>query len=229
MTWPKTLLVVVGVPVAALMLFVGWVWVSFSGGLDDVLDYGHPQEGDEDVVAAERRAREDIDGATADVEASLRRALAPATADVVGGGLEKPDCRQGQHNFKIDDEFDLLCELTSVQVVSAPAAPDVPGAEVAVDEALRSAGWISAGPGGDLRRYTGDLPPRRYYRSDDGVRWRLLVDEADLSAMTVELSSTDSGLRDASGRPTTVEDIIGRAPREGYSVVVALTAEYFRE
>src|SRR5688500_15971845 len=102
MSWWKLALVALGLPVVAFVVFLGWVFVSFSGGLDDVLDLDHPPEGDPDVVAAEERARHAIGAVTAAVRRTMVEAAGGTDAGGAGG-VTPPTCEIGQHNFKIDD------------------------------------------------------------------------------------------------------------------------------
>lgn len=73
-----------------------WLVVVFSGGLDDLLDVRQPSPDDRRVVEArersEQRLAEELEAITG---------TAPSAAD--------SECVEGQHNWKIDDPYDLLC------------------------------------------------------------------------------------------------------------------------
>jgi hypothetical protein len=223
MSWQKVVVVVVGLPAAALLLFVGWVWVTLSGGLDDVLDLDKPSPTDPEVSAAEDRATATVRSEMVDVRSRVSDVSPGASS--VGGGVAPADCVVGQHNVKRDDSFDLSCTLTAVDVVAAPVAGGATDG-LRVDAALRQAGWRRtsfAGAG------TADLP-LRYTRVVEGQAWQLVVDEADLSTMSFEIRMRDlDGLRDDSGRRLSLEDLVARTPRHGDAVVLQLSVEYFRD
>lgn len=237
MKWWQVVMTVAGVAVAGFVAFLVWLWLSFSGGLDDVLDRDNPSEGDPEVVAAEERARVEVDEVLAEVRAAMAEALGADAAEV-GGGTGRLPCREGQHNFKVDDDFDLSCTLVGVSALGAPSVAEDATTTRAVDAALREAGWQRSSPL-DLEQALArvepddpspDLPPLRYSRRDGGRSWQITVDEADLSSMTYELIHFGrNDLRDASGRPVTVEQLVGEMPRDGYAVVVGVSVEYFRD
>lgn len=230
--WKYVVLAVVVLPISAMLLFVGWVYVSFAGGLDDVLDFDHPERTDPEVVAAERRAQaSDLPKASAEVQSAIGEG-APG-ASVVGAGAAGAMCEVGQHNFKIDDDFDLSCTATLMNVVAAPLAEEGDTAP-RVDAALRSDGWVPVprrpAGGGSTVTQGQDQAPYRYTRTEGGQTWRLVVDEADMSPLTYELrGSGRRDLRDSKGRPVSVEELVADAPRDGYAVVVGISVEYFRD
>ncbi len=230
MRWWKLVLVVLGVPLAVLMAFVGWVYVSFSGGLDDVLDLDHPQEGDPEVVAAQARALDDVPVVSDEVRRTMTDALESAESSAVGG-TPFPQCEVGQHNFKIDDDFDLSCTLADVGVVAAPTVPETVATHRRVEGALRRQGWRPVGPR-DVPSYdAARFAPQRYVRVSDGQTWQLLVDEADLSSLSYELRGLASRQvgDDASDQRASLEELVAWAPRDGYAVVVGVSVEYFRD
>lgn len=138
---------VLGLALATLATFVA-IFVTFavqmSGGWDEVFDSTHPRESDPDVVAARAEGAALAD---AEIERLVDRVVVPVLA---GGRVVRPaaigpqarddpalgsSCEIGQHNWKIDDPFDLACvEVRSA--VLAGSDGDVRGQLVALDSAL---------------------------------------------------------------------------------------------
>jgi hypothetical protein len=132
------LLWVAGV-LAALVLVgaavVGTFAVQFSGGWDDVLDLSKPQPGDPDVVAARLVGAE---AAEAEVALLSRQVVLPAMAGArvalpaptgpdaaptagQGGPGDRSTgsfCDIGQHNWKIDDPYDLVCREVRREILA---------------------------------------------------------------------------------------------------------------
>ncbi|WP_199424733.1 hypothetical protein [Actinotalea solisilvae] len=131
---PRWATVVIGVVVALLALLVGavvWFLAMLSGGLDDLLGPRGPSAEDARVV----EAREEHAGL-----------LVAALEDVVAGrtviaSTDDSSCQEGQHNWKIDDPFDLRCTQREVALVEG-GDPDGFRADMeALDAALVAAGW----------------------------------------------------------------------------------------
>ena len=138
---------VLGLTLATLAIIVAIVVtfaVQMSGGWDEVFDRTHPRESDPDVVAARAEGAAWVD---AEIERLVDRVVLPALA---GGRVVLPaatgaqarddpalgsSCEIGQHNWKVDDPFDLACvEVRSA--VLAGSDDDVRGQLVALDSAL---------------------------------------------------------------------------------------------
>lgn len=150
--WAKAVLAVIAVACLGAVLFVAAVIVSFSGGLDDVLDVRKPTRDSGHVVKARTAA-----------VAALPARLAEVTGGVPGAtGVQLPDdgCSVGQHNWKIDDSFDLDCvaSLTEVwQGGGAESGPvDAEAAAVAAAVGAQLDGRWSPAPNryGDTARWT---------------------------------------------------------------------------
>ena len=150
--WAKAVLTVVAVACLAAALFVGAVVVSFSGGLDDVLDVRKPTRDSEHVVRAGEASVAALPGRLSSVTAGLPGATGITFAD---GG-----CTEGQHNWKIDDSFDIDCTASLGEVVAAPGRDtDAVGGRVSAVAAAVGAGldnrWAPAEVGyGDEARWT---------------------------------------------------------------------------
>jgi hypothetical protein len=223
--WPVVVALLLS-PVLAIGAWLVFVVVGFAGGLDSLFAGSAPSPDDPEVVAARTAAAEEV-GADVDrlTEAVLLPSLGPG-ARTLGTDDVAAACQEGQHNWKIDDDFDLRCDLDRVVVA---AAPDLAGFESdmrALDVALTDEGWQPAGSFGIssvLDEYwhkrselwagygPADLPSARYYRSGGTGPRSLTVD----------------WLRNASesGIPTDVyrDDV----PAVGYVVAMSESVEYF--
>ena len=217
-----------GVAVAGCVLVFGWVVASFSGGIDDLLDADKPQQGDPEVVAAEESAYDDVEAETERTVATLSDAVQLRT---IGGGLARRPCDVGQHNFKIDDDYDLSCSLTGVRVLAGAATPATAETVRALDRGLTAAGWRRVGPAGVEADLPGagwvDVPPLRYVRSEE-KSWQLVVDQARGSSIGYELDRGSGVELEDDGRGVALEELIAQTPPQGYGVVVMVSLEYFR-
>ena len=157
--WWHVLLAALG----AVAMFL--VVATVLGGvllLNVISDLGpdRPEEDDPQVVAArDAAAREltaDADRLTATV---VEPALGPGAARA-GRGEVRPPCSVGQHNWKIDDDFDLACDLYRVEVVAAPRRETFTADMQVLDEALRAEGWTPSPVGTmaeELQEFEGDV------------------------------------------------------------------------
>lgn len=133
--------------------------VQFAGGWDEVLDLARPEEQDPEVVAARAEANAALDAQVDLLVSELARSsLAGSrvvepepeggTVDLTEADTSGSGCEVGQHNWKVDVDYDLLCfETRSVVLASsrADARPEL----LALDRALRAEGWESHGSGLD--------------------------------------------------------------------------------
>lgn len=220
----------IGLGVAGLGVGLVFVWflAALSGGIDDLLDVDHPREGDPEVVAAEQAAYPDLTARSDEVVTLLEEA---ASVREVGGGQVRRPCVVGQHNVKIDDDYDLACSLAGVHVLVDPGGPAPAETVRTIDEALTAAGWRRVSPL-DLepvlaQRTAGwyQLPPLRYQREGS---WELLLEHPSGSSVPYEIGRYGGvGFVDESG--PSWEELLARTPRTGYAVVAVVGVEYFRE
>ena len=200
--WWHVLLAGVGGVLAFLVVATVLGGVLLLQVLSEIGSSG-PQEDDLEVVAARDLAAYEL---TAEADrltaAVLEPALAPG-AERVGRGQVQPPCAVGQHNWKIDDDFDLACSLSRVEVVTAPRRETFTSDMRALDAALRAEGW-SPSPVGTM--------------SDELRDWR-----GDVA----ELSGT-SYTRTVAGRTRTL-GIRWTTHGDGYAVVATEGVEYFRQ
>lgn len=145
--WAKVLLTFVLVVVTGMALFVGAVVVSLSGGLDDVLDLSSPSKDSRSVGKARGKAVTRLEPLHAVVTSGL--GLTDTRVRV-----SRDECQVGQHNWKIDDPYDLDCVLARGSVYVVPFEADDTTVAAALEQSL--ADWTpqdSYGDGGD-RRWT---------------------------------------------------------------------------
>ena len=170
-----------GVLGAGLLIIVG-ILVTFavqlSGGWDEVLDRTHPRPGDPEVVAAREAAAAEVDaeivrvidevvtpaltgGRVAEAPA-VGAAMAPVPRTDIPGDAQGSACLVGQHNWKIDDGFDLVCTEIRGGVVAAQQESFVDDM-VTLDAALAADGYTPAGEDSGLSR------PLDYWQSLAGT------------------------------------------------------------
>ena len=199
-----------------------------------------PEEDDPQVVAARDTAAREL---TADADrltaAVVQPALGPGAAPV-GRGEVRPPCTVGQHNWKIDDDFDLACDLYRLEVVAAPRRETFNADMQALDEALRAEGWTPSPVGTmaeELQVFEGDvvtLSGTSYTRTDAGgertlgIRWTAYG--APPESVSYYADDPDHAeLRTAGGERAHVSYLLEAIPADGYAVVATEGVEYFRQ
>lgn len=241
--WYVVLSVVAGTLVLVLVL-VGMVAVSLAGGLDDLFAGEAPQEGDPAVVEARERAASALDPQAAGVAAT---ATAGLPAGSLGRGEVHAPCVVGQHNWKIDDPFDLWCSLSRLEVLALPDRTAFREEMVALDRALVAEGWVpdtfgmdrvltdywdsmaSPSSGGRRGYSMDDLPGAQYQRSTAGARQQLGVSwvEAGSTPDSITYVPEHAELRLADGGSTDPDGVVAAIPVDGYAVMITLTQTYF--
>lgn len=241
---------VVLTPLVVGGVFLLWLWVGMSGGLDDAFRFDRPQAGDPEVVAAQEAAAGPFREA---VRHDTERVVLPVVSGsaLLGSAELPPDCTEGQHNWKRDDDFDLVCDLPVIEVVSVPGKAGFRDDMVRLDVALRAQGWAAQDSFGMDRVLTGywdelaepgaattagsysmdDLPGTRYSRQVDGREHTVSIDWAEQGSGEHVLGYGLDGVR---FRTPSRGDLAPRAllrevPAEGYAVVLTHRVEYFRQ
>jgi hypothetical protein len=139
--WWQTLLLAVGGVLALFGLLVALVIASLVGAFESLLGGGDPpRPEDARVVAARERASEPLAQDVERVTTVAGPALGPGAA-TLGGGEVRPYCVEGQHNWKIDDDFDLICDLEHVELVAVRDKDSFRATMTALDAALVADGW----------------------------------------------------------------------------------------
>lgn len=246
----RVIAAVVLTPLLVGGVFLLWLWVSMSGGLDDAFRLDRPQEGDAEVVAAQEKASGPFREAMRD---HTDQVVIPAVGDatLLGRAELPPECTVGQHNWKRDDDFDLACELVAIEVVSVLRRAGFRDDMVRLDAALRAQGWTTQWSFGLDRVLTGywdqlaepgtvtsvddysmdDLPGARYSRRVDGREHTLSISWAEQASDEHALGFGLEGVRfrTPSERDLGAPALVRQVPAEGYAVVLTHRAEYFRE
>ncbi len=170
----RVVLWVVGVLVAllvALGVFVLWLVAAVSGGLDDVFSGGGPAAEDAQVVAAGERAADSLETGGRRLGGRVAAPALAAGSAVVGSAASSPDCRTGQHNFKIDDDFDLVCHRSHRTVVAVPqSVPLAAPGSVRVVPLPVPGSDLPDGTGADGAALLGDSFPAEMGALDAGLR-----------------------------------------------------------
>jgi hypothetical protein len=171
--WVRVLLWTTGAVAAVVLALFLWFAAMLSGGWDDLLSPGGPSESDVEVVAAGEQALEEL-------------AREPLPVPGVSAVAAQQECQVGEHNWKIDDDFDLSCVATRT-TLSSGQVPAFREQALALHERLAADGWTieHADIPSVLREYwdvrsssggayaPGDLPPAGYVRGELRleVRW----------------------------------------------------------
>jgi hypothetical protein len=199
-----------------------------------------PQPDDAQVVAARDAAASRL---TADADRLTAAVVIPAlgpAAQRVGRGQVEPPCAVGQHNWKIDDDFDLACDLSRVEVVAAPRRETFTADMQALDEALRAEGWTPSPVGTmaeELQDFEGDvlaLSGSSYTRTVAGsertlaIRWTAYGASPDSVSYYAD-DPEHAELRTAGGERAHVSYLLEAIPPDGYAVVATEGVEYFRQ
>lgn len=239
---------VVLAPVVLVALAALWYAAAFAGGLDDLLGGGGPSETDPEVVAAREAGTRELRRDTAALlDTVVRPALPPGTRDAASTMISR--CAVGQHNWKIDDPYDLDCSLEHRVVVTLTDAAAFVQHMLGLHESFVAAGWEQEGASGIpyvIENYwrnlagttmgTGtasstygvdDLPSAMYRRPGDpgsGISLSWTEPGARLDHLTGFAS--DVTFR-GGGRDLDPEEVLRDIPPGGYAVVLSTGAEYF--
>lgn len=136
--------------VGVALFLAAAMYASISGGWDDAFR-PKKSETDSDVREARAKAEPEQVQRTEQLMASVRAALGPALRNA-DEGEPRSECHEGQHNWKIDDEYDVRCEYVTKVAVRLRAG----GASrrVALHQRLVRDGWSVEG-GSGIREDTG--------------------------------------------------------------------------
>jgi hypothetical protein len=228
--WSRWLLGVAGIVTLLLSALALLLAASMSGGFDNLLDFRKPDADDRRVVRAGEAALEELAEDGAALAASMAQAE-PSLGSALGG-TGATVCDVGQHNWKIDDDYDLRC--TARHVVAFAPAGQSSGEQLArVGEQLSSAGWNPVYPprapasvdGAQLR--VGGQQVADYTRSDERLSIRLVGAKGFYAGDTryTELPP----LRGRDGTELPVADLPARTPPGHYTLVIEIERPYFEE
>lgn len=229
--------------VSVLLLGAGLFYVSLLGGFDELWKGQRPQETDPEVVAARERASADL---RVSGQLLARTAQASTSGTRLATGEVRSPCSVGQHNWKIDDPYDLSCDLGRLEIVASPSAAAFREHMVALDAALTADGWAPEGAFGMarvLRDYWDDrasfsssygvdnLPAATYSRGSWPDRQTLGVRWASLDSDSYAISYVRDGLdlESVKGGATTIAEVLVAIPPQGYAVVLTESVTYFEK
>lgn len=237
-----------GVTATVLVLlavgYYAWWFVGMSGGMSGIWYSMQPVPNFTGGEIA--RARADTTAKLGDVAALVD--TVPGLS-VRGAGTDDA-CRQGQHNFKINDPFAYECTLLSTTYF-ADSGRDPRATLLALQEALTADGWVSSGLY-DLPTVVTDYYDVNHGKTVDGSPY--LVSDLpsttyrrgaeDVTIAVVEPRSLGSGLQDFGSRvaasstylipfrenklpsPTKLaQEILADAP---FAVAIQATTVYYR-
>lgn len=236
--WARVLLWVAGALLLGAVAVVVWFVAMLSGGLDDLLGGPGPREDDARVVEAGEVARAKL------------AAEADDLLGLTGGGepvatAEASRCQEGQHNWKIDDPYDLSCSRDHTAIVVGGPATTFREDMVDLDAALVRAGWVPASSsipevlegywdgrdsileGNPGWTYPHRMPSAGYTRDDMG----LSVDWLEAASLADDDSLDRSDLRwvTPAGDRVDSDDVAALLPTEGYGIRLRLSTGYFEE
>jgi hypothetical protein len=236
--WAKITLGVLGVVLVVAGAAAAWFVSMLLGGIDDLVTGGRVQADDARVVAAR-------EGAERDLGAELAELLRGTS----GGTLARTSvsrCVPGQHNWKVNDDYDLYCGQGEAVVVRGEMAGFRSDA-LALHEHLQAQGWVAA-PGYDERD-----PAVRGIAAVVAERWDPVAHDPpplpelyggsysrDGTTLVVSWVAPADPLSpehpfyaaewDLPGGGAVGNDRLGTAvPAGSYGTVVRLSTEYFRE
>jgi hypothetical protein len=240
----RVLLWVLAVLAGLVALAVLWFAAVLSGGFDDLLSGGGPKRTDNQVVKAGERAHEQAKrelGAL--VEQHLRQALGPQAVTLATATTDT--CETGQHNWKVDDSYDLRCSVSDAVLITgttsalreqvlalhASLAPDWGGPSGTSLSEVVTQYWDRRASFGADRPYRPSSLPEADYRSTDEtavlhVRW------ADSRSRELTLSGygQDVQWRSAAGAPLDPAAVVGLIPAgDTYALVVEVERESFED
>lgn len=131
-----------GIALAVVVFFVV-MYASVSGGWDDAF---RPKKSasDEDVREAREKAEpahaQRVEALTAAIRAEFGKSFRSAEAD-----RARSECQEGQHNWKIDDEYDVRCELVTEIALHVRAGNESP--RNVLHRSLSRERWTTTGLG----------------------------------------------------------------------------------
>lgn len=226
--WARWLLGVGGVVVVLSLAFALWLAASFSGGLDDLLDFRHPSADDGRVVRAGESAVRELERTVPETVVALTLAV-PALGPVIATTTATA-CHEGQHNFKIDDPYDLSCTARHVSALAPPYAT-ARDQIAALHAALLADRWTTEGVGPRQVLTTGLGAGRveghlASYRRDGD---RLVVTAATQGGYgEFELTQLPA-FRTPDGREVPGDQLTRTVPVGGYTLLIDVGRVYFEE
>jgi hypothetical protein len=239
--WWQVLLLAVAGLLALFLVLAGLALLSIFGALDS-LGGDPPREGDPEVVAARQESGAALEQEAALVTQSAVLPSLPPGSELIARGEVVPPCQEGQHNWKIDDDFDLVCSQSRREVVTVPDRTSFRADMVDLDEALRAQGWRPSfqpipdvltgywdtlageqwanGTDGDVYSMA-DMPAAGYTKQVEGRPRTLAVSWVEHDSPGTELTSFVTSSRfTVEGHEVAPEAFTDSVAAVGYAVVV---------
>lgn len=207
---------VLGSVVLLVLLGVGWLTWTLSGGWDGIRPAAQPD--DRRVVEAREAGSEPL----AVLADPVEDALAEGGGGV--GRVEVEGCEEGQNNWKIQDGWTLSCAQASV-LAATSAASSVQAAADDVDARLHELGWRPASYGEMETIGTGENAEGRYEHPDDPAA--VLV--VDVAAPGQDRPYVSLGRFGPSDSPEAQELLDGLATSSQVAVVATVERTYFQD
>jgi hypothetical protein len=196
---------------------------------------GGPRDSDPEVRAALDRVDPEMRALAGQLTAAVEGSV-PGSARV-GGGRVLPPCTEGQHNWKIDDPYDLRCGVAHVELVGVAGRDGFDDAMHALDRRLREAGWVPdqfSNMEDVLARQHADPPiplslcTATYRKGERSVVLGFVGTDAGPDDLTFTPDQAD--FRDSTGDEVTQEQLVDALPPEpGYGLVLTTGTTYFEE
>ncbi len=248
--WWKVLLLALAGLLVLFLIYAGLAVASLVGAFDS-LRGDPPREGDPEVVAARQESAAALQQEAALVTQSAVLPGLPPGSALFAQGEVVPPCHEGQHNWKINDDFDLACSQARREVVTVPTRASFRADMVRLDKVLRAQGWrpsfqpipdVLTGywdpladkpwPGGsDGELYSmADMPGAGYAKLVQGRSRSLAVSWVERDSRDTDLTDFVTSARfTVAGRQVAPDTVVEAVPGSGYVVVVSLSEEYFEE
>ena len=242
-TWAKVLLWFAGIGTALVVALLLFFFAMMSGGLDNLLDFSQPSATDANVEAARDEAVPVADNLLRGALDGPVRAALPVTP--LASAVET-SCFAGQHNWKIDDPYDLTCRLSRVEAVGAGTLATFRDDMVALDEALLAAGWEGESTQGmqdllsgywDGRQaiisrnpdfaHPADMPSATYEL--DGLLMSVSWTQRDADAVLGAWADENATWHTADGSSTSGAAVTRLVPEDRYALVLTVGLTYFEE
>lgn len=239
--WGRVLLGVIGLLVLLAVGAVVWFVAMLSGGVDDLFSGPGPAEDDARVVAARDASEPALDAALEEVRA-LAGTGAPAAT------RSRWSCAVGQHNWKIDDPYDLSCRREDAVVVAGGPTATFRADMLALHDALVAAGWESTwSPLTDVVEEYWDGPDPGSTADDGGPTYPQGLPAASYTraGVTVEIEwlqperVRETGIPDAyaeswpwlspEGGPLAAATLAAALPADSYGLWLTASTTYFEE
>lgn len=234
--WARVTLAVLGVVLVVAGAAAAWFVSMLVGLVEDVAASDRVQPDDARVVAAQEVAERDLSAELA--------GLTLGRSDEVLARTSVSDCKEGQHNWKVDEDYDLYCGQGSAVLLRGEPERFRDEA-IALHERLLAQGWTPTPSHLDGETELRGIPAAVAVRWDGKVGatpatvsgagyarggTRLVVGWLDAGGRLTPGHPFSAAAWDVPRRVDVGNDHLGTAvPAGSYGVGLLLSTEYFRE